>query len=396
MPPSMSMRAHFQSARRPDSDDSDSDEVPEATGAGWRAQLFARDPDEGMEDDLIGDEELEDGDALVSPHQDNTPLPNLDPPPSYFREISTLASWTVSSSKPGCSIPQLRHPSTSLFWQSDGPQPHYLNIHFFKLVRIVGLRLYLDFEQDESYTPTRIIFLAGSGMNDLQEWGEMRLESPRGWIWADFSGVGDPDSDSEDDDEDDDEDQSRQAAGLSTDASAPPAHDASSDSENNVPRPRQPLVEDPMQLDPDAHTPAPHAQTHTPQPLLHPDATPTLTRPTPRLPFAALSPNPTRAHPSSSSPRRPKIPVLRAHLVQIKILENHQNGKDTHLRGLQIFARNDEEGVMEAGSRNGVRMLMGEDVGRGMVKEKGGKGKKREERWELGGGMRWEAEGGIR
>lgn len=60
----MSMRAHFQSARRPDSEDSDSDEVPEATGAGWRAQLFARDPDEGMEDDLIGDEELEDGDAL--------------------------------------------------------------------------------------------------------------------------------------------------------------------------------------------------------------------------------------------------------------------------------------------------------------------------------------------
>ena len=76
--------------------------------------------------------------------------------PPNFREISTLASWTVSSSKPGCSIPQLRHPSPNLFWQSDGPQPHYLNIHFFKLVRIVGLRLYLDFEQDESYTPTQI------------------------------------------------------------------------------------------------------------------------------------------------------------------------------------------------------------------------------------------------
>ncbi|OCL12542.1 hypothetical protein AOQ84DRAFT_227522 [Glonium stellatum] len=33
------------------------------------------------------------------------------------------------------------------------------------------------------------------------------------------------------------------------------------------------------------------------------------------------------------------MPVLRAFLVQVKILENHQNGKDTHLRGLQIFAR---------------------------------------------------------
>ncbi|OAL05117.1 galactose-binding like protein, partial [Phaeosphaeriaceae sp. SRC1lsM3a] len=138
-----------------------------------------------------------------------------------LRDISTLASWTVSSSKPGCSVPQLRHPSTSLFWQSDGPQPHYLNIHFSKLVRVVALRLYLDFEIDESYTPTKILFLAGSGGNDLVEWGELKCESPRGWVWVDFSG--------------------------------------------------------------------------------------------------------------------PTMPVLRAHLIQVKILENHQNGKDTHLRGLQVF-----------------------------------------------------------
>jgi anaphase-promoting complex subunit 10 len=175
-------------------------------------------PDDNSDDETLGDElgplegdeELEDEDeeGLASPgHADNTDnAPNLDPPPPYFREISTLASWTVSSSKPGCSIPQLRHPSTNVFWQSDGPQPHYLNIHFFKLVRIVGLRLYLDFEQDESYTPTKIIFLAGSGMNDLQEWGEMKLESPRGWVWADFSGVGDPESDDEGDEGEDGDD----------------------------------------------------------------------------------------------------------------------------------------------------------------------------------------------
>ncbi|KAF2849199.1 galactose-binding like protein, partial [Plenodomus tracheiphilus IPT5] len=176
-----------------------------------------------------------------------------------LREISTSAAWNVSSSKPGCSVPQLRHPSTSLFWQSDGPQPHYLNIHFFKLVRIAGLRLYLDFEQDESYTPTRIIFLAGSGMNDLQEWGEMRLESPRGWVWADFSG-----------------------------------------------------------------TQPPPTTTITP-------------RSQPRHPFTPLSPNTPHNHHHRRRNKPPKTPILRAHLVQIKILENHQNGKDTHLRGLQIF-----------------------------------------------------------
>ena len=296
----------------------------------------------------------------ASPGGLETSLPNLDPPPSYLREISTLASWTVSSSKPGCSIPQLRHPSPSLFWQSDGPQPHYLNIHFFKLVRIVGLRLYLDFEQDESYTPTRIIFLAGSGMNDLQEWGEMRLESPRGWVWADFSGVGDAsddDSADEDDSEDDEAFQARMLSGINRPRNRRTEEHASSDSENMpLPPQRQRVpsnfpthLETPQAFDANV-TPitAPQLPQHrtpqfTPQftPQTHPE-TPTLSRPTPRLPFSSLSPN--TAPPPARTVLRPKMPVLRAHLVQIKILENHQNGKDTHLRGLQIFARNDEGG----------------------------------------------------
>ncbi|KAJ4376572.1 hypothetical protein N0V86_006686 [Didymella sp. IMI 355093] len=186
MPPSTRRRTQHHMPS-PSAEFSDSDQDVEEEDV---------EPEEDMEEEMVamdGDEDLEEEDGLASAET----LPNLDPPPSYLREISTLASWTVSSSKPGCSIPQLRHPSPNLFWQSDGPQPHYLNIHFFKLVRIVGLRLYLDFEQDESYTPTRIIFLAGSGMNDLQEWGEMRLESPRGWQWADFTNVGDADSDSD-------------------------------------------------------------------------------------------------------------------------------------------------------------------------------------------------------
>lgn len=34
-------------------------------------------------------------------------------------------------------------------------------------------------------------------------------------------------------------------------------------------------------------------------------------------------------------------PTLRCFLLQLRILENHQNGKDTHLRGMQIFARDE-------------------------------------------------------
>jgi anaphase-promoting complex subunit 10 len=31
--------------------------------------------------------------------------------------------------------------------------------------------------------------------------------------------------------------------------------------------------------------------------------------------------------------------VLKAMVVQVRICENHQNGKDTHVRGFQVFAR---------------------------------------------------------
>ena len=34
---------------------------------------------------------------------------------------------------------------------------------------------------------------------------------------------------------------------------------------------------------------------------------------------------------------------LRAWILQIRILENHQNGKDTHVRGVQIFGRDEED-----------------------------------------------------
>lgn len=41
--------------------------------------------------------------------------------------------------------------------------------------------------------------------------------------------------------------------------------------------------------------------------------------------------------------------TLKAFLVQVKVVENHQNGKDTHVRGLKIFARDERvrRGVSE-------------------------------------------------
>ena len=100
---------------------------------------------------------------------------------------------------------------------------------------------------DESYTPTKIQFLAGMGVHDIQEFAEMCFEQPTGWIDVNFSNVGPIDADDDDD----------------------------SDSAKEI--------------------------------------------------------------------DWSKRPVLRAFLVQIRILENHQNGKDTHLRAVQLFARDESQ-----------------------------------------------------
>jgi anaphase-promoting complex subunit 10 len=282
-------------------------------------------------------------------------------------------------------VPQLRSPSTSLFWQSDGPQPHYLNIHFFKLVRIVGLRLYLDFEADESYTPTRIVFLAGSGGNDLVEWGEMKLEQPQGWVWADFSGVGEAEGEEDEDASSDDSMPDLTTRNYTRNREQ--NHD-DSEIENTRPEPAGGAdAEDTMNIDVPRPALPRHFQ-HTPTAIpnafpgqnqnqnLQQNLTPSLHRTHPRRPLHNLTPN---SSPRIASPeaRNANLPVLRAHLVQIKILENHQNGKDTHLRGLQIFAKeNESEATREVHMPAAGRKSMGRKTGDagGMLAGMGGTG----------------------
>ncbi len=146
-----------------------------------------------------------------------------------LKEIGNLASWTVSTHKPGSGVEALRADDTTLFWQSDGPQPHHLNIHFSRLVSILSIRIFLDFEADESYTPTRLVLLAGTGYHDLNPFASLEFTQPKGWIDVPLENVGGGKDGNE----------------------------------------------------------------------------------------------------------------LRAFLVQLKVVENHQNGKDTHVRGLKVYARDE-------------------------------------------------------
>jgi anaphase-promoting complex subunit 10 len=65
--------------------------------------------------------------------------------------------------------------------RSDGQQPHLLTIHFLRRVEIRAIRFYVDYNQDESYTPTHIIFYAGTGHHDLIQFAEVPLTNPVGW-----------------------------------------------------------------------------------------------------------------------------------------------------------------------------------------------------------------------
>ena len=85
------------------------------------------------------------------------------------REIGQMAVWSLSTAKPGNGVEQLRDDNIDTYWQSDGPQPHLINIQFHKKMRIHEIVIYTDFKLDESYTPSKISIRVGSTFHDLQE-----------------------------------------------------------------------------------------------------------------------------------------------------------------------------------------------------------------------------------
>ncbi|ODQ66726.1 anaphase-promoting complex, subunit 10 [Nadsonia fulvescens var. elongata DSM 6958] len=104
-------------------------------------------------------------------------------------DIGSLASWSVSSFKPGCGMEALREDNPELYWQSDGLQPHHVDIHFSKRVAIERISIFNDYLVDESYTPSKIVVCAGTGYQDLSEVATISLNEPRGWSDIKLDGV---------------------------------------------------------------------------------------------------------------------------------------------------------------------------------------------------------------
>lgn len=100
-----------------------------------------------------------------------------------LRDLTKSAVWSVSTAKAGNGAEQLLDESPETYWQSDGVQPHTITAQFSAKRRVKEVLLYLNFQTDESYTPAAISVRAGSNFHDLRVIRmPMEFETPQGWI----------------------------------------------------------------------------------------------------------------------------------------------------------------------------------------------------------------------
>uniref|UniRef100_A0A9J8ABK9 Anaphase-promoting complex subunit 10 n=1 Tax=Cyprinus carpio carpio TaxID=630221 RepID=A0A9J8ABK9_CYPCA len=83
------------------------------------------------------------------------------------REIGSQAVWSLSSCKPGFGVDQLRDDNLETYWQSDGSQPHLVNIQFRRKTTVKMLCIYADYKSDESYTPSKISVRVGNNFHNF-------------------------------------------------------------------------------------------------------------------------------------------------------------------------------------------------------------------------------------
>jgi anaphase-promoting complex subunit 10 len=104
-----------------------------------------------------------------------------DKPNPEEREIGDQCVWTVSSCKHGYGVKNLRDGQRDTYWQSDGVQPHLINMEFQQKTAIKSIKVYLNYNTDESYTPNKIAVKAGTYFHDLQSVCIKEFDQPRGW-----------------------------------------------------------------------------------------------------------------------------------------------------------------------------------------------------------------------
>ncbi|KAF9885906.1 anaphase promoting complex subunit doc1 [Aspergillus nanangensis] len=167
-------------------------------------------------------------------------------------------------------------------------------------VPVVKIRVYLDFDMDESYTPTKMAFLAGMGGNDLVEFATWEGDAPCGWVDVPLEGVGGRNCGWVRQRQPRKKHRRKDRGGVGS--SARMGRKGLSHSEN-LPRLYRDEEDNAFDYDDDDEEGEDDEEENGDH-------------------FAGS--------------------VLKAMVIQMRVIENHQNGKDTHVRGFQVFARDDD------------------------------------------------------
>jgi Anaphase-promoting complex, subunit 10 (APC10) len=181
-----SLQAEIQTLRRRSAAARNDWSAPSARGARPRFELPEDDEDSSKvdtpraEDDEGHGGHDRTGDGATSAVED----PMIDSATGEpLRDLSSLAVWSVSTAKPGNGVEQLLSPSRQSYWQSDGPQPHSISAQFSSKVKLCEVRLFLSFADDESYTPAILSIRVGSSFHDLRVIRRNKeLFKPEGWV----------------------------------------------------------------------------------------------------------------------------------------------------------------------------------------------------------------------
>ncbi|CAK9296299.1 unnamed protein product [Gordionus sp. m RMFG-2023] len=75
--------------------------------------------------------------------------------PNNLVDLTLVGVWNVSSYKIDHGVKNLKDNNLETFWQSSGPQPHFIDISYPYRVSISKIYIYIDYKLDESYSPNK-------------------------------------------------------------------------------------------------------------------------------------------------------------------------------------------------------------------------------------------------
>lgn len=130
------------------------------------------DGDPNAEESELDESKLDDAqreNAAVQMYNDFHP--DLEQRKVGGREIAQHeAIWSVSSFRPHWGPDKLRDNDALTYWQSDCPNPrknHTIDLAFHQATLIRQVSVFIDYYQDESYTPKTISIRGGTTYRDL-------------------------------------------------------------------------------------------------------------------------------------------------------------------------------------------------------------------------------------